>query len=162
MNGYWYGPYGYSTYAPIRPVSMDRYDDRTEVVIRLIQEGIAGERNDELFYDYLISVAPTQQEKDVITGIRDDERKHRRLFRQLYTQLSGQQPGPIEEGEMFHKPASYLAGLEQALLGELKAFEKYRTIYRYIPQQYRDTVFEIMTDELKHAGYYNWLYAKNK
>jgi len=47
-------------------------------------------------------------------------------------------------------------------MGELKAFEKYRVIYKYIPTQYRDVVFEIMTDEMKHASYYNWLYAKNK
>ncbi|MCM3621962.1 ferritin-like domain-containing protein [Brevibacillus borstelensis] len=162
MNGYWWGPYGYATYAPIWPVAMDRHDDRAAVVLWMIQEGISGERSDELFYDYLITVAPTRQEKDVITGIRDDERKHRRLFRQLYTQLAGQRPGMSEEGETFQRPASYLEGIEQALLGELKAFEKYRTIYRYIPQQYRDTIFEIMTDELKHASYYNWLYAKNK
>ncbi|QQE73592.1 ferritin-like domain-containing protein [Brevibacillus composti] len=162
MNGYWYGPYGYSTYTPIKPVSMDRYDDRLDVVTGMIREGIAGERSDELFYDYLISVAPTQQEKDVITSIRDDERKHRRLFRQLYAQLTGQRPGAAEEGEAFQRPASYLSGIEQALMGELKAFERYRTIYRHIPQQYRDTLFEIMTDELKHASYYNWLYAKNK
>jgi rubrerythrin len=149
-------------YVPLQPVSMGRYDERYYAAVKLILEGIAGEREDELFYDYLISVAPTEQEKQVITGIRDDERKHRRLFRQLYQQLTGQRPPVMEEGEQFERPASYLEGIERALLGELKAFEKYRTIYKYLPQQYRDTVFEIMTDELKHAHLYNWLYAKNK
>ncbi|WP_157261607.1 hypothetical protein [Paenibacillus sp. A3] len=48
------------------------------------------------------------------------------------------------------------------MLGELKAFEKYRTIYLNIRPEFRSAVFEIMTDEIKHAGYYNWLYAKNK
>jgi rubrerythrin len=148
--------------SPYQFASMGTQDERYHVVVRLIQEGIAGERNDELFYDYLISVAPSEQDRQIITGIRDDERKHRRLFRQLYTQLTGQRPGELPEGEPFQRPGSYLEGVEQALFGELKAFEKYRTIYRYIPQQYRDTVFEIMTDELKHASYYNFLYAKNK
>ncbi|KQL48287.1 hypothetical protein AN963_00230 [Brevibacillus choshinensis] len=163
MNGYWYGPYSYSSYVPyVQPVAHDQSEERMQIVIRLIQEAIADERHDELFYDYLLSVAPTEQEKKVITGIRDDERKHRSLFRQIYTQLTGQRPPITGEGETFQKPASYLDGIEQALMGELKAFEKYRVIYKYIPSQYRDTIFEIMTDEMKHASYYNWLYAKNK
>jgi rubrerythrin len=137
--------------------------DRMQQVISMISQAIAGERNDELFYDYLISVAPTEQEKKVIASIRDDERKHRRMFRRLYTQLTGQAPAPgLGEQEEFKRPSSYLEGIEQALMGELKAFENYRTIYLSLPQQYRDTVFEIMTDEIKHASYYNWLYAKNK
>lgn len=159
-------PYHYHPYTwidiPYQLVTTGTYDERLRVVVRMIQEGIAGERNDELFYDYLISVAPSEQDRQIITGIRDDERKHRRLFRQLYTQLVGQRPGALPEGEPFQRPSSYLDGLVQALLGELKAFEKYRTIYKYIPQQYRDIIFEIMTDELKHASYYNFLYAKNK
>jgi rubrerythrin len=162
MTGYWYGPYRYTSYMPLRHAALEGYDDRMKVVLRMIQEGIAGERQDELFYDYLIGKAPTEQEKQVIAGIRDDERKHRRLFLQLYGQLTGQRPVTHDENEAFQPPESYLAGIEQALFGELKAFERYRTIYKYIPLQYRDTVFEIMTDELKHASYYNWLYAKNR
>lgn len=130
------------------------------LVLQLIRQAIAGEREDELFYDYLLSVAPTDQERQIIAGIRDDERKHNRYFRNLYRQLTGM--SPAEEGEEFEKPASYLEGIERALLGELKAFERYRTIYLNIPVQYKNIIFEIMTDELKHASYYNWLYAKNK
>jgi rubrerythrin len=152
----------YHPYVPL-PVNLETQagGENMNLVISLIEQGIAGEREDELFYDYLISVAPTQQEKQVITSIRDDERKHRRYFRQLYTQLTGMAP-PAVEGEAFTRPSSYLEGIERALMGELKAFEKYRTIYLNIPAPYRDIIFEIMTDELKHAHYYNWLYAKNK
>jgi rubrerythrin len=168
MNGYWYSPYAYAayhdpyTYNPFLPVRTTQHDDGRQIVIPLIQEAIADERHDELFYSYLLSVAPTEQEKQVITGIRDDERKHRRWFRQIYIELTGQQPPVMEEREAFQKPESYLDGIEKALMGELKAFEKYRVIYQNIPAQYRDTIFEIMTDEMKHASYYNWLYAKNK
>lgn len=162
MNGYWYGPHAYSAYEPFLPVVHDQYGEQMQIVVRLIQEAIGDERHDELFYDYLLSVAPTDQEKQVITGIRDDERKHRSLFRQMYTQLTGQRPPPTPERESFQRPSSYLDGIEKALMGELKAFEKYRVIYKYIPARYRDVIFEIMTDEMKHASYYNWLYAKNK
>ena len=141
-----------------QPMNYYRNDD---AVLRLIQQSIEGERNDELFYDYLIQIAPTQQEKEVIMGIRDDERKHRRMFRALYTQLTGRPPVESQEAPE-PLPSSYIEGIEKALLGELKAFEKYRTIYLHIRPEYRDVIFEIMTDEIKHASYYNWLYAKNK
>lgn len=149
-------------YAPVSHAAPLNQEAQARMVIRLIQEGIAGERNDELFYDYLISVAPTKQEQQVIEGIRNDERKHRKMFRSIYSQLTGREPAVTQESEQFQRPASYLEGLEMALLGELRAFEKYRTIYLNIVPQFRDMIFEIMTDEIKHAGYYNWLYAKNK
>ncbi|MDT3426448.1 rubrerythrin [Paenibacillus forsythiae] len=152
----------YQPYAIPRPVSVNwsfyRNDD---MVLQLIEQSIQGERNDELFYDFLIKLAPTSQEKEIITGIRDDERKHRAMFRALYTQLTGKAPAVTEEASE-QLPSSYLAGIETALLGELKAFEKYRTLYLHINPRYRDWIFEIMTDEMKHASYYNWLYAKNK
>ncbi|ULL13491.1 ferritin-like domain-containing protein [Paenibacillus sp. H1-7] len=132
-----------------------------EQVIQMIQESIEGERNDEMFYDALIRLAPTEQQKDVIRSIRDDERKHRQMFRSMYTYLTGQAP-VVKEGEAETLPASYVDGIETALLGELKAFEKYRKIYLQIAPELRNWMFEIMTDEIKHAGYYNWLYAKNK
>ncbi|MNH82532.1 Rubrerythrin [compost metagenome] len=141
------------------------YYRNSDMIIKLIRESIQGERNDELFYDALIKMAPTEQEKDVIISIRNDERKHRKMFRTLYTQLTGMAP-PVEQKEPAEDsealPTSYLEGIEKALMGELKAFEKYRTIYLNIDPQYRDWIFEIMTDEIKHASYYNWLYAKNK
>lgn len=138
------------------------YFTRSEdMVLNLILQSIAGERNDELFYQELIRLAPTEKEKEVITGIRDDERKHRQMFRNIYTQLTGTQPAGIEATEPIEHVSDYLSGIENALFGELKAFEKYRTLYLNIRPIYRDMIFEIMTDEIKHASYYNWLYAKN-
>ncbi|WP_232695903.1 ferritin-like domain-containing protein [Brevibacillus daliensis] len=131
------------------------------LIIPILEESIADEREDELFYDSLIALAPTQLEKEVITSIRNDERKHRRYLRQIYKELTGRD-APPGKANSFQPPASYLEGLEKALLGELQAFERYRTVYMNIPERYKNMIFEIMTDELKHAGYYNWLYAKNK
>ncbi|MCY9659624.1 ferritin-like domain-containing protein [Paenibacillus chondroitinus] len=132
-----------------------------DMVLKVILQSISGERNDELFYQELIQLAPTEKEKEVIRGIRDDERKHNQMFRNIYTQLTGTPPTGIEATEPIEHVSNYLSGIESALFGELKAFEKYRTLYLNISPLYRDMIFEIMTDEIKHASYYNWLYAKN-
>ncbi|MGO4272823.1 ferritin-like domain-containing protein [Paenibacillus sp. TAF58] len=148
------------TYVPYQ--GYQKHFARSEdMVLNLILQSIAGERNDELFYQELIRLAPAEKEKEVITGIRDDERKHRQMFRNIYTQLTGMPPTGIEATEPIEHVSDYLSGIEKALFGELKAFEKYRTLYLNIRPVYRDMIFEIMTDEIKHASYYNWLFAKN-
>ncbi|GIO97891.1 hypothetical protein J14TS5_29770 [Paenibacillus lautus] len=58
----------------------------------------------------------------------------------------------------FQKPNSFIEGVEKALMGELRAVEKYRNIRAGMPNRYyRDMIFEIITDELKHASKYNFI-----
>ena len=57
---------------------------------------------------------------------------------------------------------SYLDGIKRALFGELKAVEKYKTIRRVLAiKVYRDILFDIITDEIKHASKYNYLFTLN-
>ena len=126
-----------------------------------IKKAVQGEKEDELFYDYLISIAPTDDEKKIIASIRDDERGHNKMFRQIYKSITGIDL-PQGDGEEFTKPASYLDGIKTALFGELAAVEKYREIRRGLPcTMYRDILFNIITDEIKHSAKYNYLFTFN-
>jgi rubrerythrin len=138
------------------------YQTNLQSVLPLLQQAVQGERNDELFYNYLIQNAPSNQDREIIVSIRDDERRHRQMFKQMYYALTGR---IIEStnNESFERPPSYLAGIEKAIFGELSAVELYRKIYFTIPNiVFKNMVFEILTDEIKHASKYNFLYAKNK
>lgn len=128
-----------------------------------VRKAVKGEREDELFYDYLISEAPTNEEKDIITSIRDDERRHNRLFRRIYQDFTGMEVPKSDEEEKFEVPESYIDGIKKALFGELAAVERYRSIRRGLPRGvfYRDILFDIITDELKHASKYNYLFTLN-
>ncbi|WP_338551411.1 ferritin-like domain-containing protein [Paenibacillus sp. KS-LC4] len=130
--------------------------------LTLIKEAVQGERNDELFYDELIRLAPNAEQAGIIMSIRNDERSHNQMFRGIYRQLTGQEITGVSNEP--HQPvSSYLAGLEEALLGELAAVEKYRNIWFGLPEGiYRDTVFGIILDELKHASKYNYLITLNR
>ena len=130
--------------------------------LMLIYNAVQGEKEDELFYNYLISVAPTPEEKSIIMSIRDDEKKHNQMFKKIYQNFTGQQvPQPKEVN--FVKPNSYIEGVKEALFGELGAVERYRNIRAGLPTRYyRDAVFEILTDELKHATKYNYILNLNK
>ncbi|MYL32874.1 ferritin-like domain-containing protein [Pontibacillus yanchengensis] len=122
-----------------------------------VRKAVQGEREDELFYDYLIAVAPTTEDKEIITSIRNDEQKHNKMFRQIYRDFTGEEITDTDD-ESFQKPNSFEEGVKKALFGELAAVEKYRDIRAGLPTRYyRDMVFEILTDELKHADKYNYI-----
>lgn len=126
-----------------------------------VKAGVQGEREDELFYDYLISVAPSREDKEIIASIRDDERKHNKYFRMIYRYFTGMEI-PMNEEEDFERPSSYLDGIRRALFGELRAVEKYRDIRKNLPDgAFKDVLFEIITDELKHSSKYNYLLTTN-
>ena len=129
--------------------------------LALVKEAIQGEREDELFYDYLLSLTPTKEENDIITSIRDDERKHNKYFKEIYSFYTGK-IAPSQSNVSFEKPQSYIEGIKKSKLGELAAVEKYRDIIAGIPDRYhRDMVFEILTDELKHAHKYDYILYLN-
>lgn len=84
------------------------------------------------------------------------------MFRCMYKELTDQDISGISN-EQYQRVESYLTGLQRALQGELAAVEKYRKIWFGLPVGiYKDTVFGIILDELKHASKYNYLFTLNQ
>lgn len=134
--------------------------------VNLIQQSVEGEKSDALFYEWLINNIPsdmlTQKEaesiKDTIISIREDELSHNKIFKKMYRQLTGTDAKP-EESE-FIPPEDFIDGILRALNGELNAVKKYREIMNGMPNlYYRDKVFNILTDELRHGSLYNYIYT---
>ncbi|BBH20107.1 hypothetical protein Back11_14520 [Paenibacillus baekrokdamisoli] len=146
VNTYW----NRAAFQPVWAVSYQQALD-------LIKEAVQGERNDELFYDELIKLAPNSEQAAIIASIRDDERGHNQMFRGIYREITGQEIMGISN-EQYQRVESYDIGLQRALQGELSAVEKYRKIWFGLPAGiYRDTVMGIILDEMKHASKYNYL-----
>lgn len=136
-------------------------DENLSAALMGIQDAVKGENEDQMFYNYLINEAPSDEDKKIIMGIRNDEMKHYRMFRQLYYELTGNTL-PESQDTAFEKTASYCEGLKKALLGEQNAVRKYRSIlFAMKHRRHINMVTEIITDELRHLGLYNFLYAKN-
>ena len=132
-----------------------------EEALGIIREAVAGETEDRLFYEYLISNAPTSKDREIIKGIRDDEIKHAKMFRQLYYQHTGKTIGPDLKVD-FVKPETYCEGLIRALLGEQNAVRKYRKIlFALTARRDINILTEIITDEIRHGSLYNLLVHNN-
>lgn len=137
------------------------YPANVPEALQLITGALAGEREDRLFYEYLISVAPSEEDKEIIRGIRDNEIHHFELFRIIYCQMTGQVP-PSPKETPFVKPASYCEGIRKALLGEENAVIRYRKILFAMQNRIHiNMLTEIITDELRHGTLYSYLYSKN-
>ncbi|HEX2945812.1 MAG TPA: ferritin-like domain-containing protein [Clostridia bacterium] len=137
------------------------YPGNVPGALKLLQASVAGEMEDRLFYRYLIDNAPTQLDKEIITGIRDDEIGHFGLVRVVYYQLTGQNLPPPQE-VTFEKPSSYCEGLMRAIRGEQNAVIRYRQILFALQDRTQINILTgIMTDEIRHGILYNYLYSKN-
>ena len=135
------------------------YPQNLAGALKLIEEAVAGENEDRLFYQYLINRASSEEE--IIRGIRENEITHFGLFRQIYSQLTGKML-PIPEEVPFEEPASYCEGLQKALMGEQNAVAKYRKILFAMQNRVHiNMLTEIITDEIRHGLLYNYLLAKN-
>lgn len=137
------------------------YPKNLPEALKLLHEAVAGETEDRLFYQYLIQNAPSNEDKEIIAGIRDDEIGHFRLFGQVYSQLTGQPLSP-PQNVTFEKPSSYCEGIRKAIRGEQNAVRKYRRIlYALQDRVQMNILIGIITDELRHGILYNYLYSKN-
>ncbi len=155
---------GFTPYTSPIPVQLQEiysYPQNLQTALEMIEEAVQGEGEDRVFYQHLISMAPSEQDKEIIRGIRDDEVKHAELFRQIYSQLTGRLL-PYPEDVSVKPPASYCDGLKKAITGEQSAVERYRRIlYAMENRIHVNMMTEIITDELRHGILYNYLYAKN-
>lgn len=149
---------------PLTPQQQEvySYPQNLAPALKLIEEAVAGENEDRLFYQYLINQAPTEEEKEIIRGIRENEITHFGLFRQIYSQLTGRML-PVPEDKPAEMPESYCEGLKKALIGEERAAEKYRRILFAMQNRVHiNMLTEIITDELRHGTLYSYLYARNQ
>jgi rubrerythrin len=132
-------------------------------LLRLLEQAVAGETEDRIFYKELIDLAPTTADKEIIAEIRDDELSHFKQFRLIYHDLTGKEISQPVEPTTEEQPQSYMANLRKALFGEIAAVKKYRLIRSLLSTKaHRDILFDIITDELTHMGKYNYLITINK
>ena len=127
--------------------------------LELIKKSIGDEREDEIFYGELLEKAPTDRAREIIRSIRNDEKRHNKILREVYFKLTGQKVS--ENTQMSNEilnNINYKQALEKALFGELDAVIKYRRIMGAMPDDESYTLLmSIMTDELRHANEYNFL-----
>ena len=57
--------------------------------LNIIKDSVSDEMQDVLFYDNLIKLAPDDESKQIIESIRDDEKIHDKILKNVFTYLTG-------------------------------------------------------------------------
>lgn len=126
--------------------------------INLIKSSVNDEYEDEMFYNTIINQAPSEKEKNIIRSIRDDERRHNQILRNLYYEFTNEYLPVNNQIGNINTNMNYKDNLKKALFGELSAVTKYRKIMGAMPTKDSYTLLmSIMTDEIRHANEYNYL-----
>ena len=100
-------------------------DSDLQEALNMIRDSVMDEANDEAFYSMLINQAISDEDKDIIRIIRDNEITHNKLLRDVYYALTGTTlPQSTSNTQM--QPMSYLENLRKALMSEVEAANKYR------------------------------------
>jgi len=129
-----------------------------------VKEYILDETEDAEFYTRLIALAPNEDQKRIIEDIRNDELIHTRIFRKIFTKLTGVvlPTTPQTSNNKTSESFSSKEGLKKALFGELDAVKKYRETMAYMPnKELADMFMYVLTDEIRHADKYNYLISIN-
>jgi rubrerythrin len=106
-------------------------------------------------------MAEMTDNKGVIEQIRfayEDEAKHYDMFQEIYEEITGRDVQIMSpEQENLNK---LIDAVKSSINGELEAVELYREIRAMLRgKEYRDMLYEIITDEQEHATRFVYLYS---
>nr|WP_312216343.1 hypothetical protein [Clostridioides sp.] len=137
-----------------------------EKSIYTIGNSVESEERINRYYQWLIDNIPKTELspdqiahiRNILQSIQEDRINHNNIFTNIYYQLSGN-PVVIVEKE-FAEPKNFKTEIENELFRTLESIKRNRTIMFGIPSlQYRDLIFTIISDEIRHASFYNYIFA---
>lgn len=113
-----------------------------------IVKAITGEAQAYYYYENLAELASSDEEREIIKGIQEDEAKHYHWFMTILRRMGGELP-QIPMGEM---PDDFEEGVKKAIMDELEANEFYLDIAYRATDPYIEMHFmHAAHDEQRHA-----------
>lgn len=125
------------------------YNYTDPYLLELIKEAIEDEAQGVKEYKQMAELAQSE-EKQMLEKIALDEEKHYNMLNEIYKKLNNSTVTPIvTEGVRVVKTERNKKAMVKAKLDKM---ELYRVLYFNLKQpRYKNYVFEIMSDEQKHA-----------
>lgn len=131
-------------------------------VLTMMDEAITDEMKGYEYYKRLQTMFDDPKDKDTVRHMSLDEMKHRRMVEDLYKDITGK-TAPTFKADDIRISRNLLVELANSIMNEYEDVEFYRRLLFMLKNpDYRDRLFEILTDEQSHAGKLNYLYSKYK
>ncbi|TCT23306.1 rubrerythrin [Melghiribacillus thermohalophilus] len=139
----------------IQPYPNDQlhlYRSEKHNLIENIRKAINGEFSAVICYEKLLMMAPSENERNQIAEIRQDEQNHLNAFRNIYRTITDREPEP----KMTEKcPDTYVEGLEAAFKDEQETVDVYLDIADQADDVLiKETFKRAAADEQNHAVWF--------
>lgn len=144
----------------------DRFDlDEDDIfeneILELLLEAISQEDEDIRYFQKLEKMLKNTKDKDMIRKIMLDDKKHFKIFSEIYKSLTGKEP--IFEKEEVEIDDSLIEEIFDSIEQKLENVELYRLLLSsFLDVGIRDLIFEIITDEQAHAQKLTQIHNRNK
>ncbi|RAP75679.1 hypothetical protein DL346_09480 [Paenibacillus montanisoli] len=126
--------------------------------MRIIHDTAAGESNAEAFYRRLLELAPSEEERTIISSIRDDERRHLQILREIYLAFTGKEVQVSVPISVYNEATSYEGALKQALYTKWRMIEQAGSILAAMPTgYYQNLLAKIAVDNVAIVSKWNYL-----
>jgi len=151
--------YNNNYFHPFNPYNNEYVQFRNNtLLVRDIQKAINGEFSAISCYEKLAQKAPSQNVRDQILEIREDEKRHFNEFQSIYTRLTGRQPTAKITEEC---PNAYEHGVEAAFIDEQETVDFYLDLADKAQDvTIKESFRRAAADEQNHAVWF--LYFLNK
>ena len=153
----YYRKYGYSNSTYIS----NKFSHDLKEAIIIIRKLIEDYKDNNKFYELLLSLTNKDEDIKIIKDIMEDELKHYKILKELYFELTRSNLKEDRLNKFEDNMLNYKRNLERGLKKVLEETEKYRKIMAAMPDRRKTiSVMELLTDKLRHASWYNFLIAK--
>ncbi len=153
------------------PISIQSHEDSdcseapptpssNKYIIEMLREAVKDELTDAKYYDSLAEALECDEDRKAVYKIHKDEIKHSKMFSDIYSQLTGEAPNVTSETKRLSD--NLLNEFSNNIFNELQGVEFYRKLlFAFLNLEFRDALYEIITDEQAHAQIMNYLYSKH-
>lgn len=129
-------------------------------LIRDIEKAANGEYHAIQTYERLLQLAPTTEDREVISKILEDERKHFAVFTTIYRQFTGNAPALTPTHQL---PASFISGIVSSIPDELEDSKFYQNISEHpMGESLRRIFLNASHDEQRHATWFTYLWIRHQ
>ncbi len=129
--------------------------------LQTIRDTAAAAPNVEAFQKRLLALAPTDEDRAVLTSIFEDERTHHQYLREIYKAFTGQEVPVSAPIAVLPMPTSYESGLRSAIYHKWNNAQKHGFILAAMPTgYYQNLIAKMAVDNTIHGEKLTYLIQK--
>ncbi len=138
------------------------YPQNLKDALDMLENAIRGEAQDRVFSLFLVNAAPKARDRTIIQGMIEDEMEHFKIFREIYTNLSGREAPSPNPRNIVQGTYTYCEGLQMALMADDQDIIDYgKILFALQDRRMINMMTKVLLDEIRHTNLFNYMYSSN-